>query len=134
MGGRQVMYTGLTNKKIRILGGGKMRLTWMRVTMIMLVGLLVAGPLGGIHYAAAGEAPGVDKALDAATTANNKAATTWQQAMTKMDAMKKMPMTDNEKAMMQEMQMMADMIKSLVEANKQLVEAIKDMRMGSKTK
>jgi len=35
---------------------------------------------------------------------------------------------------MEEMKMMADMIKSLVEANKQLVEAIKDMRMGSKTK
>ena len=111
-----------------------MRRSWMKVTMIMLMGLLVAGPIGGIHQVAAQNAPGVDKAIEAATAANNKAATTWQQAMTKMDAMKKMPMTDNEKAMMEEMKMMADMIKNLVDANKQLVEAIKDMRMGSKSK
>jgi hypothetical protein len=111
-----------------------MKRNWMKVTMIMLMGLLVAGPFAGIHHVAAQNAPGVDKALEAATAANNKAATTWQQAMTKMDSMKKMPMTDNEKAMMEEMKMMADTIKSLVEANKQLVEAIKEMRMGSKTK
>jgi hypothetical protein len=109
-----------------------MKLSWMKVTMIMLMGLLVAGPFGGIHHVAAQNSPGVDKALEAATTANTKAATTWQAAMTKMDAMKKMPMTANEKAMMDEMKMMADMIKSLVDANKQLVEAIKEMRMGNK--
>ena len=111
-----------------------MRRSWMKVTMIMLMGLLIAGPLGGIHYATAQNAPGVDKALDAATAANSKAATTWGQMMTKMDAMNKMPMTANEKAMMDGMHMMMDMIKSLVDANKQLVEAIKEMRMGSKTK
>jgi hypothetical protein len=102
--------------------------------MIMLMGVLVAGPLGGIHYAAAQNSPGVDKALEAATTANNKAATTWQKAMTKTDAMGKMPMTTNEKAMMDEMNMMADMSKNLVDVNKQLIEAIKAMRGGSKVK
>jgi hypothetical protein len=92
----------------------------MKVTMIMLLGVLVAGPLGGTRWAAAQNSPGVDKALEAATTANNKAATTWQKAMTKMGMMGKMPMTANEKAMMDEMTMMGDMSKSLVDANKHL--------------
>ncbi|HET8998331.1 MAG TPA: hypothetical protein VFP86_01655 [bacterium] len=111
-----------------------MKLTWMKVTMIMLLGVLVAGPLGGTHYAAAQNSPGVDKALEAATTANTKAATTWQKAMTKMGMMGKMPMTTNEKAMMDEMSMVTDMSKNLVDANKQLIEAIKAMRGGSKVK
>ena len=111
-----------------------MKVSGMKVAMIMLMGLLVAGPLGGIQNVAAQNSPGVDKALNGATAANDKVTTTWQQAMTKMDSMGKMPMTANEKAMMEEMKMMADMIKSLVEANKQLIEAIKEMRMGSKTK
>jgi hypothetical protein len=91
---------------------------WKKVAMIMLVGLLVAGPLAQIQSAIA--SPESDKAK----VANDQAAKDLQQMMMQMDSMSKMPMTANEKAMMKMMHQMADTIKMLIDANKNLIDAV----------
>jgi hypothetical protein len=95
-----------------------MKRQWKKVAMIMLVGLLVAGPLAQIPNAFA--SPESDKAK----IANEAAAKDLQQIMTHMDSMSKMPMTANEKEMMKLLHQMADTIKMLIEANKNLIIAI----------
>jgi uncharacterized protein involved in copper resistance len=100
-----------------------MRKRWKKVAMIMLVGLLVAGPLGQIHSAIA--SPESDKAK----VANDAAAHDLQQMMMEMDSMSKMPMTANEKAMMKMLHEMANTIKMLIDANKNLIDAIEHGHM-----
>ncbi len=95
-----------------------MRRQWKKVAMIMLVGLLVAGPLAQIPSAFA--SPESDKAK----IANDQAAKDLQQIMLQMDSMSKMPMTANEKEMMKMLHQMADTIKMLIEANKNLIIAV----------
>ena|SRR5579864_3465267 len=100
-----------------------MRKRWKKVAMIMLVGLLVAGPLGQIHSAIA--SPESDKAK----VANDAAAHDLQQMMMEMDSMSKMPMTANEKAMMKMLHEMANTIKMLIDANKNLIDAVEHGHM-----
>lgn len=104
---------------------------WKKLAMIMLMGLLVAGPVAP-HHAFAQNMPseGAHTALAAAQAAQDKAAKTLHDTMASMESMKKMPMTANEKEMMKMMGQMADTIKNLTEANKQLIEAIKELRKG----
>jgi maltodextrin utilization protein YvdJ len=105
---------------------------WKKATMIMLMGLLVAGPIAPHYALAQGNMPseGAHTALAAAQAAQDKAAKNLHETMASMDSMKKMPMTANEKEMMKMMGQMADTIKNLTEANKQLIEAIKELRKG----
>jgi len=100
---------------------------WKKVAMIMVMGLLVAGPIAPPH-AAAQMGEGYDRAVSAAQAAMDKAAKMHNDMMMHMDSMMKMPMSANEKAMMQQMQQMAAAIQDLVETNKQLLEAIKELR------
>jgi hypothetical protein len=103
--------------------------TWKKVAMIMLMGLLVAGPIVPDHAVAQNmPSEGAHTALAAAQAAQDKAAKNLHEAMASMDSMKKMPMTANEKEMMKMIGQMADTIKNLTEANKQLIEAIKELR------
>jgi hypothetical protein len=95
-----------------------MRKQWKKVAMIMLVGLLVAGPLGQIHSAYA------SPESERAKVANDQAAKSLSQMMMEMDSMSKMPMTANEKAMMKMLHEMANTIKMLIDANKDLINAI----------
>ncbi|HEX9246805.1 MAG TPA: hypothetical protein VGA35_11645 [bacterium] len=100
---------------------------WKKMAMLMLVGLLAAGPIAPPH-AAAQMGEGYDRAMSAAQAALDKAAKVHNDMTMHMDTMMKMPMTANEKAMMQQMQQMNDAIKDLVETNKQLLEALKELR------
>jgi hypothetical protein len=95
-----------------------MRRQWKKVALIMLVGLLVAGPLAQVHSAVA--SPESEKAK----VANDQAAKMLQQMMVEMDSMSKMPMTATEKAMMKMMREMANTIKMLIDANKSLIDAV----------
>ena len=106
-----------------------MRRQWKAVAMIMLVGLLVAGPLGSINHAyAQNENATLDRLLNTAQTTNSNATKMYQQMTTHMDAMKKMPMTANEKEMMKMMGQMADTIKMLIDANKNLIDAVNQLK------
>ena len=108
---------------------------WKKMAMIMLMGLLVAGPIAPYRaFAQNMPSEGAHTALAAAQAAQDKAAKDLHGTMASMDSMKKMPMTASEKEMMKMMGQMADTIKNLMEANKQLIEAIKAMRGGSKVK
>ena len=104
---------------------------WKKVTMIMLMGLLMAGPIVPYHAFAQNMASeNAHTALAAAQAAQEKAAKDLHDAMTSMDSMKKMPMTANEKEMMKMMGQMADTIKNLMETNKQLIKAVEELRKG----
>jgi hypothetical protein len=95
-----------------------MRKHWKKVAVIMLVGLLMAGPLGQIHSAFA------SPESEQAKVANDRAAKTLSQMMMEMDSMSKMPMTANEKAMMKMLHDMANTIQMLIDANKNLIIAV----------
>ncbi|TMI88474.1 MAG: hypothetical protein E6H00_12430 [Bacillati bacterium ANGP1] len=99
---------------------------WKKMAMLMLMGLLVAAPIAPPHAVAQGE--GYDRAMSAAQAALDKATKAHNDMMMHMDSVMKMPMTANEKAMMQQMQQMAAAIQGLVETNKQLLEALKELR------
>ena len=103
--------------------------SWKKVAMIMLMGLLVAGPIAP-HGAFAQNMPseGAHTALTAAQAAQDKASKDLHDAMTTMDSMKKMPMTANEKEMMKMIGQMADTIKNLMDSNKQLIKAVEELR------
>ena len=101
-----------------------------RVAMLMLIGLLIAGPSVTLPYA---NAQGdrfdlIDRAINAADAAQAKAAQQLADMMKHMDSMKNMPMTSNEKAMMGMMEQMGAMIKSLLDENKMLLDAIRELR------
>jgi transposase len=100
---------------------------WKKMAMLMLVGLLAAGPIAPPH-AAAQMGEGYDRAMSATQAALDKATKAQNDMTMHMDAMMKMPMSGNEKAMTQQMQQMADAIKSLVETNRQLLEALKELK------
>jgi hypothetical protein len=92
---------------------------WRKIVVIMLMGLLFAGPFAAIHGAVAQQETG--GALAAAKAANTKAAKDLQQTMTEMDTMSKMPMTANEKAMMRTIHELAVIVQTLIDANKNLI-------------
>jgi len=105
-----------------------MRVDWKKVAMIMLVGLLfVAGPVAP-RSAVAQNAPGVDKAQ----AAYEKSIKDWNDTMTKMNSMKSMPMSANEKGMMTMMQQMMDTMKSIAESNKATLDVLKEYMMTHK--
>src|ERR1051326_6263326 len=96
-----------------------MRLHWKKAVVIMLMGLLVAGPLALVHHAAAqGESA---KMLSDARAANDKATTDLHQVMMQMDSMGKMPMTANEKTMMKTIHDLAMIVQNLITVNKNLI-------------
>lgn len=97
---------------------------WKKVAMIMLVGLLLAGPFAQIHNAAAQGEMTYPQAIAAARSANDKAASALHQMMMQMDSMSKMPMTDNEKAMMKMIHDLATVVQTLIDANKQVITAV----------
>lgn len=102
-----------------------------KVAMLMLIGLLIAGPSAPLPYAnaqAGDKFDAFDRAINAANTAQAKAAKELADMMTHMDSMKKMSMTSTEKAMMGMMEQMAAMIKSLLDTNKLLLDALKEQR------
>jgi|SRR5215469_8980747 len=92
---------------------------WKKAVVIMLMGLLIAGPFALIHNAGAQMESG--GALAAAKAANEKAAAMLQQTMTQMDSMSKMPMTANEKAMMKTIHDLATIVQMLIDSNKNLI-------------
>lgn len=105
--------------------------------MVMLMGLLVAGPIAPPHASAQNSpAEGFNTALSKAQAAQDKATKVYNDMMAQMDSMKKTSMTPNEKETMKMMGQMADAIKDLMEANKQLIEAVKELRkmQGGKNK
>jgi len=106
------------------------RTHWKKVAMIMLMGLLVAGPIAPPHASAQGNMPaeGFNTALSKAEAAQDNATKVYSTMMSQMDSMKKMPMTANEKETMKMMGQMADAMKQLMEVNKQLIETIKELR------
>jgi hypothetical protein len=95
---------------------------WRKLAVIVLVGLLLAGPFAALHHAVAQqETSGM---LAAAKAANDKAARGLQQTMAQMDATSKMPMTANEKAMMKTIHDLAVIVQNLIDINKSLINAM----------
>ena len=101
-----------------------------KVAMLMLIGLLIAGPSVTLPYAnaQADRFDVIDRAINAADAAQAKAAQQLADMMKHMDSMKMMPMTPNEKAMTGMMEQMAVEIKTLMDVNKQLLDALKELR------
>jgi hypothetical protein len=101
-----------------------------KVAMLMLIGLLIAGPTVTLPNAnAQGDRFDViDRAINAADAAQAKATQQLADMMKHMDSMMMMPMTPNEKAMAGMMEQMATLIKSLLDENKQLLDALKELR------
>jgi len=102
-----------------------MRSSWKKVAMIMLAGLLIAGPIVPPHAVAQGDTGAWDRTMGMAHADMEKATKSYNAMMSSMKSMMGMPMTDNEKAMMKQMQMMADTIKDLMDTNRQLLELLK---------
>jgi hypothetical protein len=96
-----------------------------KVAMIMLVGLLIAGPIVPPHAVAQSDTGAWDRTMGAAQAAQDKASKAYNSMMMNMKSMAGMPMTANEKAMMKQMDMMAQAIKDLMESNHQLMELLK---------
>jgi len=86
--------------------------------MIMLMGLLVAGPFAYLQHAGASPE---SESLAAAKAANTKAAAMLHDTMMQMDSMSKMPMTANEKAMMKAIHDLAVTVQMLIDSNKNLI-------------
>jgi hypothetical protein len=105
-----------------------MRMYWKKGIMIMLMGLLVGGAIVPPHAVADERGDKVNAALTAAQAAEDKATKAYNETMSTMTMMKKMPMTANEKEMMKMMGQMADTINNLMGVNKQLIEAIKQLK------
>lgn len=95
---------------------------WRKAAVIMLMGLLVAGPFALIHHAAAQQES--MQMVSAAKVANDKAAATLHQTMMEMDSMAKMPMTANEKAMMKAIHDLATVVQMLIDSNKNLITVV----------
>jgi len=107
-----------------------------KVAMIMLMGLLVAGLVGQIPHSIAAET-GFEKAealLKQAAAMHAKAQQQLKAMMAKMDSMKNMQMTTNEKEMMDAMHEMAMTMKMLLDENKMLMDALKDILQMAKEK
>lgn len=101
-----------------------------RAAMLMLIGLLIAGPGTLLPYA---NAQGdrfdlVDRAINAANAAQAKAAQQLADMTKHMDSMKQMAKTSNEKAMMGMMGEAATVMNSLLEEDKMLLGAITELR------
>jgi hypothetical protein len=105
-----------------------MPLNRVNMVMIMLAGLLVlASPVVPQHAVA--QAPGVDKLLGDAAAAQDRAAKAYADTMTKMNAVKSMPNTDeNEKTIVATLQQVTDTVKTLLDANKATLDALKELR------
>jgi hypothetical protein len=91
---------------------------WRKAVIIMLMGLLVAGPFAYLQFAGASPE---SEGIAAAKTANTKAAAMLHDTMMQMDSMSKMPMTANEKAMMKTMHELAVIVQMLIDSNKNLI-------------
>lgn len=102
-----------------------MKVRFKRVAMIMLVCLLAAGPLIQIHNAVASPE---SEMLQSAKSMNVKADSMLKDMMMKMDSMGKMPMSANEKQMMQMMHQMAELMKMLIDINKNLITVVEHGR------
>jgi len=115
-----------------------MKVRSKKVAMIMVMGLLVAGLVGQIHYATAQmESPALDKAdaaVKAAQAAQAQAEKQLKTMMTHMDSMKNMQMSSMEKEMMGGMEQMAMTMKMLLDENKKLIEALRDLVQSSRDK
>jgi len=96
---------------------------WNKVAMIMLVGLLIAGPVGRLPHAAADNSALAEAhtALGAALAAQAQAQKQYPQMKSHMDSLKTMAMTANEKAMMNGAEQMAAAMKSLMQVDHQLI-------------
>jgi precorrin-2 methylase len=95
--------------------------------MIMLMGLLVVGPFSQIHNAAA-QSETSTQAIAGAKAANDKAASDLHTMMMHMDSMSKMPMSANEKDMMNMLHQMATIVQMLIDANNHLINAIENRK------
>ena len=99
-----------------------MRSKWKKVAMIMMVGLLVAGPFAVIHNAAAQME--TKQMITNAKAMNDKAATMLHSTMTEMDSMMNKPMSANEKAMAKMMHQMMQIMQMLIDSNKNLIAVV----------
>src|SRR5437879_5493979 len=105
-----------------------MTLNRNKVAMIVLVGLLcLAAPVPPQHAGA--QAPAADKVLNDASAAHDRAAKAYNDLMAKMNSAKGMPnMDENEKTLVMTMQQMADTLKTLLDANKATLDALKELK------
>jgi len=105
-----------------------MALNRVKVALIVLLGLgFLAGPMTPRDVMA--QAPGVDKALNDAAAAQERAAKAYTDLTTRMNSVKNMPnMDENEKSLVATMQQMTETIKMLLDANKITIDALKEVR------
>ena len=110
------------------------KLNRMKVVIVMLVGLLfLAGPLTPRHAVA--QAPAVDKLLDVASAAHDRATKAYNDMMTKVKSMMSLPaadLDDKDKHIIASVQQMADTVKILLDTNKATLDALKELRQMQK--
>ncbi len=106
-----------------------------KVAMIMVMGLLVAGLVGRLpHVAADTSIDQAEAALKRAQAAQASAQKMLTTMMAHMDSMKNMQMSSTEKAMYDGMHDMAMTVKMLMDANRMLMEAVRDLLAITKEK
>ena len=110
------------------------KLNRMKVVMVMLVGLLLlAGPMTPRHAVA--QAPAVDKLLNDASAAHDRATKAYSDMMTKVNSMMSLPkadLDDKDKSIVAAVQQVADTLKIVLDASKATLDAVKELRQMQK--
>ncbi|TMI89155.1 MAG: hypothetical protein E6H00_10605 [Bacillati bacterium ANGP1] len=100
---------------------------WKRTVTVMLVGLLLAVPVGLIPHPVAADSPDVQAAraaLDAARKAQEQAESDYKALAAHLDAVKRMQLDDMEKVLVKGADQTGAVVKTLLETNRQLIGAL----------
>ena len=99
-----------------------------KMAVIVLIVLLAAGPLALIPHPVAADSPDIQAAraaLEAAKKAQQQAESDFKAIAPTIDAVKKMPEVDDiEKGLLNATEKTGAVVKTLVETNKQLIDAL----------
>ena len=98
-----------------------------KVAVIVLMALLAAGPVALIPHTVAADTPDVQAArtaLEAARKAQQQAESDYKALAAHMDAVKQMHLDDMEKVLVKGTDQTGAVVKTLLETNKQLIDAL----------
>ena len=98
-----------------------------KAAVIVLIALLAAGPVALIPHTVAADTPDVQAAraaLEAARKAQQQAESDYKALAAHMDAVKQMHLDDMEKVLVKGTDQTGAVVKTLLETNKQLIDAL----------
>src|SRR6266513_5725110 len=100
---------------------------WKQMATVVLLSLLLAVPAGLIPHPVAADSPDVQAArtaLEAARKAEQQAESDYKALAAHMDAVKQMHLDDMEKVLVKGTDQTGAVVKTLLETNKQLIDAL----------